>query len=64
MYYYSDSLEIKTTGPIEVIGPKNLAVRGGMSGTYIKTIGQAGEAAVVIGNAHVGYEQIKFDIHI
>lgn len=64
MYYYSDSLEIKTTGPIEVIGPKNLAVRGGMSGTYIKTIGQAGEATVVIGNSHVGYEQIKINIQI
>ena len=37
--YYQEPLEIVTEGPIEVIGPKITVLRGGMTGTYVKTTG-------------------------
>lgn len=46
--YYQEPVKIKTEGPIEVIGPKNVVLRGGMAGTYIKTTGKAGKAKVYI----------------
>lgn len=64
MHFYSDALEVNISGPIELIGPKNLVVRGGMTGAYIKTIGEAGEAEITIGNSHVGYETIKVSVDI
>ena len=64
MHFYSDALEVSISGPIELIGPKNLVVRGGMTGAYIKTIGEAGEAEITIGNSHVGYEKVKVSVDI
>lgn len=35
--YFSDSVKLKTEGAIELIGPKHVALRGGMAGCYVKT---------------------------
>ncbi len=44
--FFQEVVEVTTEGPIEVIGPKNVALRGGMAGTYIRTTGKSGEAKV------------------
>ena len=64
MHFYSDALDVNISGPIELIGPKNIVVRGGMTGAYIKTIGEAGEADITIGNSQIGYETIKVSVDI
>ena len=64
MHFYSDALDVNISGPIELIGPKNIVVRGGMTGTYIKTIGEAGEADITIGNSQIGFETIKVSVDI
>lgn len=48
LFFYGEAAEISTEGPIELIGPKNVAFRGGASGCYIKTTGGEGEAKVTI----------------
>lgn len=48
LHFFNDPIEISVTGPIEIIGPKIISLQGGMGGTYIKTIGKAGEASVSI----------------
>ena len=35
-----------------------------MTGTYIKTIGEAGEADITIGNSQIGFETIKVSVDI
>ena len=57
-------MDVNISGPIELIGPKNIVVRGGMTGAYIKTIGEAGEADITIGNSQIGYETIKVSVDI
>ena len=46
--YYQESVRIKVEGPIEVIGPDVFPLRGGMGGTYIKTLGKSDKAKVLI----------------
>ena len=45
---YQDALKIVTTGPIEIIGPEIINLRGGIGGTYIKTTGEEGVAKVYL----------------
>lgn len=44
--YAQIPVQIETTGPIELVGPACVALEGGMSGTYIRTTGKAGEASI------------------
>ena len=46
--FNQDIVTLSTEGPIEIIGPKAVSLRGGMGGTYVKTTGEAGEAKLII----------------
>ncbi len=46
--YAQFPLSFITTGPIEIVGPKTVVAEGGMTGTYIKTTGEEGEAILTI----------------
>ncbi|MEG1410618.1 MAG: glycoside hydrolase family 2 TIM barrel-domain containing protein [Terrisporobacter sp.] len=46
--FYQEPLLLEVEGNIELIGPKLLPLRGGMSGTYIKTVGKQGEGTLKI----------------
>lgn len=39
---------LSAEGPIEIIGPKAVSLRGGMGGTYVKTTGESGAAKLVL----------------
>lgn len=46
--YSNDSISIKTKGPIELIGPSNLSLIGGVRGVWVKTIGKSGKAKIIV----------------
>ena len=46
--FNQDVITLTTEGPIEIIGPKAVSLRGGMGGTYVKTTGKSGEAKLTI----------------
>lgn len=46
--YYQEPIELKVEGPLELIGPSVISFKGGMSGTYVKTIGKKGKAKLII----------------
>jgi len=46
--FNQDIVTLSAEGPIEVIGPKAVSLRGGMGGTYVKTTGEAGEAKLIV----------------
>jgi len=48
LFYDNTVVTFKTTGPIQVIGPKATALRGGMGGTYVKSTGRNGKAKLTI----------------
>lgn len=35
--FYNEPLTFETEGPIEIIGPKTVALQGGMGGIYVKS---------------------------
>ena len=55
-------LNLITTGPIEIVGPKMVVTEGGMTGTYIKTIGEEGEAILTISSSDCSAITIHFTI--
>lgn len=62
IYFYNEPLVFETEGPIEVVGPKIVSLKGGMCGTYIKTTGKEGKAALVIKNAQAKEVRIEFEV--
>ena len=60
--FNQDVLTLTTEGPIEIIGPKAVSLRGGMGGTYVKTTGKSGEAKLVIQAEGLEPMEIEFTI--
>jgi len=48
LHFFNDPVELSAEGPIEIIGPRIVSLQGGMGGTYIRTIGQAGEGSISV----------------
>ena len=60
--YYQEPVMIKIEGPIKVIGPTSVVLRGGMAGTYIKTTGKPGKAKVYIFGDNLEEQVIEFEV--
>lgn len=61
--YLSEPILAKTTGAIELIGPKAIPMRGGMAGTYVKTAKKPGpgELALQCGACEI---RLEFQVEI
>ena len=46
--FYNGAIELETEGPVELIGPKRAMLRGGLGGTFVKTTGVPGAAALTL----------------
>ena len=55
-------LKLITTGPIEIVGPNTVVTEGGMTGTYIKTTGEEGDAVLTISTPDCSAITIHFTI--
>ena len=60
--FYQGAVRLKTEGPVQIIGPSLAQLRGGMGGTYIKTLGESGEAALILADEQD--EEIRIAFHI
>lgn len=60
--FFNESAVIRTEGPIDIIGPKVVPLRGGMAGTYIKTKGVEGDAKVIIELEGAESKEVSFKI--
>lgn len=58
--FYHEPLILEAKGPIELIGGNVISLKGGMGGTYIKTIGKEGVALLTIKNADGKQVQLQF----
>ena len=61
--YFNDPLRIEVEGPLQVIGPVVTSFRGGMAGTYVKTIGEEGTAKVRLYADNMKVKEITFQIN-
>ena len=46
--FYQEAVTLKTEGPLRLIGPAEAMLRGGMGGTFVRTAGGAGNAALTL----------------
>ena len=53
-------LTLETSGAIELIGPKTIALAGGMGGTYVRTAGRSGSGSLHIDGGCFGTVTIEF----
>ena len=44
--YCSEAVRLSVEGPVEILGPSVVPLRGGMAGTYLATTGEAGRAVL------------------
>ncbi len=58
--FYNEPLQLTVEGPIALIGEPVISLKGGMGGTYVKTTGKSGEAALVIQSAQAGSIRLAF----
>ena len=56
-------VQLKLSGPAELIGPEIVGMQGGMCGTYVKSIGKTGKATLTVCDAY-GREMTEVDINI
>ncbi len=63
--YYNDPLILEIEGEAELIGPKLIALSGGMGGTFVRSTGRFGSAKLVIKDAYdTQLSYIDFDIAV
>ncbi|MGP1587683.1 MAG: glycoside hydrolase family 2 TIM barrel-domain containing protein [Treponemataceae bacterium] len=62
--FCSEPLMLSCEGPIEIVGPKIIALQGGMFGTYVKTTGKSGEASLCLESATGLFAKAEFNVKI
>ena len=60
--FYQEPVFLEVSGPIALIGPEVISLNGGMGGTYVKTLGSAGEAKFTIRSNQAEPVAITFEI--
>ena len=60
--YCNEPITIKTSGPLEIIGPDTISLRGGMAAFYVKTIGEKGVGKVNISCSQCENTDLEFEI--
>ena len=60
--YCNEAIKLEAEGPIEIIGPDMISLRGGMSAFYVKTIGEKGKAKVRISCSILDEQIVEFEI--
>ena len=62
LHVAQEPVMLSAEGPIEIIGPKIAMLRGGLGGTYVKTAGQTGRAALTLTLSGAAPIRIEFTI--
>lgn len=63
LWFSTEAVELKTEGPITLIGPSVVGLKGGMAGTYVKSTGESGEAVLILSNPQLGEKRIQFTVN-
>ncbi len=60
--FAQEGVTLETEGPVALIGPRTAMLRGGLGGTYVKTTGLTGEAALTLSVEGAAPVRIGFTI--
>ena len=62
--FYQGSVLLRTEGPIEIIGPSLLQLRGGCGGTYVRSLGSPGNASLSLLSEEAGGLRVDMKVVI
>ncbi len=62
LYFCGEPLKLSVEGPIALIGPDVISLKGGMAGVYVKSVGESGNAVLKISNPQLGEVKINFNV--
>ena len=62
--FYQEPVCLRTEGDIAIIGPDTIALQGGMGGTYVKSLGKAGNGTLILKSQMSGEQRIPFTITV
>lgn len=62
--FYNDPLVLEAKGYIELIGPSNIALSGGIGGTYVKTKGRKGKGKLIVKTADGQTQAVEFTVEV
>lgn len=62
VYYYQEPVFFETEGDLALIGPQVTGLKGGMIGTYVKSVGRSGEGVLRIRSAQTEPIEIHFTV--
>ena len=62
LVFSNEPVSVSIDGPLQVVGPRVVSLRGGMAGVYVKTVGEAGNATVTLSSPSLGEVAIDFEI--
>lgn len=60
--FYNEPVRFRTEGPLQLIGPEIISLKGGMGGTFVKTTGGIGAGALYITAADGAETKVSFRI--
>ncbi len=60
--FYQGTVSLETEGPVALIGPACMILRGGCGGTYVKSQGEAGEALLRLTDETGAVREISFTV--
>lgn len=59
-----EPVSLRTEGPVQLIGENVISLKGGMGGTYVKTTGESGTAALYLKMPQAEEVKIEFQINV
>ena len=62
--FYNDPLVLDAKGYIELIGPSNIAMSGGICGTYVKSKGRKGKGKLTVKTADGQAQSVEFTVEV
>lgn len=62
--YYQEPISLKAWGTVELIGPETVSLKGGMTGAYVRTKGEAGEGGIKIFQQDIGEISIRLRVEV
>ena len=62
--FFNEPVHLKSEGNIAIIGPSCISLKGGMGGTYVKSLGQKGKGILKVQSAQTGDNEIPFTVSL
>ncbi len=64
MPYFCEAVNLRTEGPIEILGPNTVSFKGGYAGVFVRTTGHSGKAALLVTDWLGNETKIPFTVKV